>query len=428
MTEGNVLAPTEAPLTKKGEAPVVVTGLGVVTPIGIDTEAFWDGLMSGRSGAGPITQFDSSNLPVRIACEVDDFDAKGYMDPREIGRTDRFTQMAVVATSLAWDRLGWDEAPAPSDRVGVIIGSGIGGLSTIEQSQSALEKSGPRRVSPFMVPRLMPNAAAGAVAMKYHVHGPNFALSSACATGAHAIGEAYRYLRSGLVDVMIAGGTEAALTPLSVAAFSRMGALSRRNDEPERASRPFDKGRDGFVFGEGAGILVLERRDQAEARGAEILCEIAGYGASADGYHVTQPDPEGAGAVLAMRRALEDAGATPEEVDYINAHGTGTPYNDRVETVAIKAAFGVEAKRVPVSSTKSQTGHLLGAAGAVEAAVCALAITRGVIPGTVNLEDLDDECDLDYVSEGPRKEDVSLALSNSFGFGGQNACLAFRKA
>jgi 3-oxoacyl-[acyl-carrier-protein] synthase II len=427
MTDENVLAPETTTHAVPGESPVVVTGIGVVTPIGIGVDAFWDGLMSGRSGAGPITQFDASSLPVRIACEVRDFEATDYMDAREVGRTDRFTHMAVAATSLAWDELGWDEVPASSDRVGVIVGSGIGGLSTIEQSHSVLEKSGPRRVSPFMVPKLMPNAAAGAIAMKYHLHGPNFAPSSACATGAHAIGEAYRYLRSGLADVMVAGGTEAALTPLSVSAFARMGALSRRNDEPERASRPFDKGRDGFVFGEGAGVLVMERRDHAEARGARILCEVAGYGASADGFHVTQPDPEGAGAALAMRRALEDAGASAAEVDYINAHGTGTPYNDRVETIAVKAALGVEAKRIPVSSTKSQTGHLLGAAGAVEAAVCALAIGSGSIPGTINLDDVDDECDLDYVSEGPRKIDVELALSNSFGFGGQNACLAFRK-
>jgi 3-oxoacyl-[acyl-carrier-protein] synthase II len=407
---------------------VVVTGIGVVTPIGIGTEAFWDGLMTGRSGAGPITQFDASNLPVSIACEVGDFDAKGHVDPREIGRTDRFTQMAVVAASLAWDDLGWDGPPCPSDRIGVIVGSGIGGLSTIEQSHSALEKGGPRRVSPFMVPRLMPNAGAGAIAMKYGLHGPNYAPSSACATGAHAIGEAYRFLREGLTDVMIAGGTEAALTPLSISAFARMGALSRRNDEPERASRPFDKGRDGFVFGEGAGVLVLERREYAEERGADILCELSGYGASADAFHVTQPDPEGAGAALAMRKALEDAKAAPDEVDYINAHGTSTPYNDRVETVAIKAALGVESKRVPVSSTKSQTGHLLGAAGAVEAAACVLAIKHGVIPPTINLEDSDDECDLDYVAEGPREAKVSLAISNSFGFGGQNACLAFREA
>jgi 3-oxoacyl-[acyl-carrier-protein] synthase II len=406
---------------------VVVTGIGVVTPIGSGTESFWSGLMSGRSGAGPITQFDASDLPVRIACEVDNFDPTDHMDPREIGRTDRFTHMAVVAASLAWDDLGWDGPPCPTDRIGVIVGSGIGGLSTIEKSHAALQKGGPRRVSPFMVPRLMPNAGAGAIAMKYGLHGPNYAPSSACATGAHAIGEAYRFLREGMTDVMIAGGTEAALTPLSIAAFSRMGALSRRNDEPKRASRPFDKGRDGFVFGEGAGVLVLERRDHAEKRGAEILCEVAGYGASADAYHVTQPDPEGAGAALAMRKALEDANATPKEVDYINAHGTSTPYNDRVETVAIKKVFGLEAKRVPVSSTKSQTGHMLGAAGAVEAAACVLAINHGVIPATINLEDSDDECDLDYVSEGPREAKVHLAISNSFGFGGQNACLAFRE-
>jgi 3-oxoacyl-[acyl-carrier-protein] synthase II len=274
----------------------------------------------------------------------------------------------------------------------------------------------------------MPNAAAASIAMKFHLMGPNYAPVSACATGAHAIGEAYLYIRTGLADAMVAGGAEGALTPLSVAAFARMGALSRRNDDPERASRPFEKNRDGFVFGEGAGVLVLESREHAEARGAEILGVVAGYGSSSDAFHVTQPDPDGAGAALAMRAALRDAKAAPDHVDYINAHGTSTPYNDRIETVAIKSAFGVEAKRIPVSSTKSQTGHLLGAAGAVEAAVSILAVQHNVIPGTINLEEPDPECDLDYVGDGPREAKVELALSNSFGFGGQNACLAFRRA
>jgi 3-oxoacyl-[acyl-carrier-protein] synthase II len=406
---------------------VVVTGVGVVTPIGVGTEAFWDGLMTGRSGAGKISHFDASELPVQIAAEVDDFEPTDFLDRREVGRTDRFTHMAVASAGFALDQSGISDFDG-SERVGVIIGTGIGGIATIEREHSALERGGPRRVSPFMVPRLMPNAAAGAVAMKWGLHGPNYAPTSACATGAHAVGEAFRYVQHGLADVMLAGGTEAALTPLSVSAFARMGALSRRNDDPERASRPFEKHRDGFVFGEGAGVLVLESRESAEARGADILAVVAGYGASADAYHVTQPDPEGVGASIAMKAALEDAGVNPDEVDYINAHGTSTPYNDRVETVAIKGTFGVEAKGIPVSSTKSQTGHLLGAAGAVEAAVCVLAIRRGVIPGTVNLEEADPECDLDYVGDGPREVEVELAMSNSFGFGGQNACLAFRKA
>ncbi|HEX2049168.1 MAG TPA: beta-ketoacyl-ACP synthase II [Actinomycetota bacterium] len=406
---------------------VVVTGMGVVSPIGVGADAFWDGLMSGRSGAGAISHFDASTLPVRIASEVRDFDAETFMAPREIARTDRFTQMAVAASSMAWDAAGCGDLGLAPDRIGVIIGSGIGGLLTIEREHESFLRGGARRVSPFMVPKLMANAGAGAVSMRYGLLGPNFAPVSACATGAHAIGEAYRQIRYGAADVMLAGGSEAALTPTAVSAFARMGALSRRNDDPAAASRPFDAGRDGFVFGEGAGVLVLERRDVAERRGAPILATLAGYGASSDAYHLTQPDPDGAGAVLAMNRALEDAGVSHEDVDYVNAHGTSTPYNDRVETIALKTAFGVEAKRVPVSSTKSQTGHLLGAAGAVEAAVCVLAMDRGVVPGTINLEEPDPECDLDYVPQGPRELRVRVALSNSFGFGGQNACLVFTR-
>ena len=406
---------------------VVITGIGVVSPIGSGKEAFWDGLMSGRSGAGPITQWDASDLPVQIACEVDDFDPSQWVDPREAGRTDRFTQMAVAAASLAIEDAGLADF-GQSERVGVIVGSGIGGLSTIEREHSNFLRGGPRRVSPFMVPRLMPNAAAAAIAMKHRLFGPNYAPTSACATGAHSIGEGLRYIGAGDADVMIAGGSEAALTPLSVAAFARMGALSRRNDDPEQASRPFEKNRDGFVFGEGAGIVVLERRAHAEARGAKPIAALAGYGASADAFHVTQPDPEGAGAALAMRMALKDAGVGPGDIDYINAHGTSTPYNDRIETVAIKNALGVESKKVAISSTKSQTGHMLGAAGAIEAAVCALALERGRIPGTINLEESDPDCDLDYVADGPRELGVEVALSNSFGFGGQNACLVLTKA
>ncbi len=405
---------------------IAITGLGVTTPIGGDTASFWDGLMSGRSGADTISLFDASDLPVRIACEVKDFDPKQYMEGREVGRTDRFTQMGIAAASQAWDAAGCSRLETSPERVGVIIGTGIGGLSTTEKEHQNFLESGPRRVSPFMVPKLMPNAAAGAVAMKFKILGPNFAPTSACATGSHAIGEACRTIASGGADVMLAGGSEAAITPLAVSAFARMGALSRRNDDPQRASRPFDAQRDGFVCAEGAGVLVLESMEHAEKRGAEILAEIVGYGASADAYHVTQPDPAGHGAVLAMRAALREAGIGPEEVDYINAHGTSTPYNDRVETVAIKEAFGFEAKRVPVSSTKSQVGHLLGAAGAVEGAAVILALNNGVLPPTINFEESDPECDLDYVADGPREAKVRVALSNSFGFGGQNACIAFK--
>ena len=404
---------------------VVVTGIGVVTPIGTGADAFWDGLLSGRSGAGRIEAFDASNHPVQIACEVGDFDATEYMDARNVARADRFTHMAVAAARLAWQEAGCEEAGFDRTRVGTIIGTGIGGLSTIEHEHQSFLSGGVRRVSPFMVPKLMPNAAAAGVAMTYGLGGPSFAPVSACAAGAHSVGEAYHAIQSGSADAMLAGGSEAALTPLSLAAFARMGALSRRNDEPERASRPFDAGRDGFVFGEGAGILVLERRESAEKRGANILARVTGYGASSDAHHLTQPDPDGAGACRAMLAALAEAGAEPSDVDYINAHGTSTPFNDRIETVAIKEALGPEAKRIPVSSTKSQTGHLLGAAGAVEAAAVVMAIDRGVIPGTINQDEPDPECDLDFVGEGPRKADVRFALSNSFGFGGQNACLAF---
>lgn len=407
---------------------VVITGIGLVTPIGIGTDAFWASILHGASGAGEISAFDASEEPVRIACEVTDFDATDFVDRREAIRTDRFTHMAVAASAMAWEESRLGGAKLANDRIGCVIGSGIGGLATIEAEHSSFLEGGSRRVSPFMVPKLMPNAAPGAVAMTLGLHGPNFAVSSACATGAHAIGEALRLIKAGVADVVLAGGTEAALTPLALAAFTRMGALSTRNDDPTAASRPFDSARDGFVFGEGAGVLVLESREVAERRGATILAQVAGYGASADAYHVTQPDPEGAGAARAIRAALAEAGAEPYEVDYINAHGTSTPFNDRIETLAIKDALGTEAKRIPVSSTKSQTGHLLGAAGAVEAGVCALAISRGVLPGTINLENPDPDCDLDYIAGGPRKTEVKLALSSSFGFGGQNACLAIAKA
>lgn len=401
---------------------VVITGIGLVTPIGIGVESFWTALIEKRSGGGPLTRFDATGLPVTIAAEVDDFDANTWMPQREVVRTDRFCQMGIAAAALAWEHAALDGAVA-AERTGVIVGSGIGGLTTIEEQHSAMIEGGPRRVSPFMVPRLMPNAAAAAIAMRFGLKGVNLSVSSACATGAHALGEAMGCLRAERADVMLAGGCEAALTPLAVAAFARMGALSTRNGDPQTASRPFDRGRDGFLFGEGAGVLVLERAEHAEARGAAPIARLTGYGASADAFHVTQPDPEGAGAVAAINLAMADAGVTAGQVDYINAHGTSTPYNDRIETDALKRSMGNEAKRIAVTSTKSQTGHLLGAAGAVEAAATALILQRGSIPATINLEEADPECDLDYVEDGPRRDSPRVAISNSFGFGGQNACL-----
>jgi len=405
---------------------VVITGIGVVTPIGIGAQPFWDGLVAGRSGAGPLSRFDASSHPVRIACEVNEFDPSDFMDGRQAVRTDRFTQMGLAAASLALRDAGLDDS-FDRDRTGVIVGTGIGGLATIEEQHAALLSGGPRRVSPFMVPRLMPNGAAAAIAMRYGFKGLNYSIASACATGAHAVGEAMVAIRDGRADVVLAGGSEAALTPLSLAAFARMGALSKRNDDPERASRPFDRDRDGFVFGEGAGVLVLESEDHAKSRGALRFAEVSGYGASCDAFHVTQPDPEGAGAASAMRAALADARVSAAEIDYINAHGTSTPYNDKVETQAIKEALGFEAKRIPVTSTKSQTGHLLGAAGAVEAAATVMVLANSLIPSTINLETPDPECDLDYVADGPREQKMTVAMSNSFGFGGQNACLVFKR-
>ncbi|MDQ3956509.1 MAG: beta-ketoacyl-ACP synthase II [Actinomycetota bacterium] len=404
---------------------VFVTGLGVVTPIGIGRNAFWDSLVAGRSGAAEIGAFDATGYPVRIASEVRDFDPVAYMDRRQVPRLDRFAQMALAAASLALEDAGIS-GDIDADASGVIVGSGIGGLATIEEQHRALLEGGPRRVSPFMVPRLMPNGAAAAIAMRFGLTGVNYGVVSACATGAHALGEALTAIRAGRADMMLAGGSEAALTPLSLAAFARMGALSARNDDPTRASRPFDKDRDGFVFGEGAGILVLESEESVARRNAPVLAELGGYGATSDAYHVTQPDPEGMGATTAMIAAMADAGIEPGDVDYVNAHGTSTPYNDRIETLTIKNALGNEAKRVPVTSVKSQTGHLLGAAGAVEAAACVLMMQNDLVPATINLTSPDPDCDLDYVPEGPRDQRVRVALSNSFGFGGQNACLALK--
>src|ERR671923_211491 len=403
---------------------VVLTGIGPVTPVGIGVEDFWTGLTGGRNGVRTISRFPTDDLPVTVAGEVPDFDPAAWLDPKEIRRTDRFSHYAIAAAKLAWEDAGGPEVP--SERGGVIFGTGIGGLETILIQHTVLLEKGPGRVSPFMVPALMANAAAGHLAMKYGFTGPNYCTVSACASSNHAIGEEMRLIRDGYLDLAIAGGSEAATLPLTVAAFSQMTALTR-NPDPESASRPFDANRNGFVLSEGAAALILESEEHARARGARVYCEVAGYGMSDDAHHITAPDPKGSGATLAMRWALEDAGESPGAVAYVNAHGTSTQLNDASETVAIKAALGDDvAHRIAVSSTKSMTGHMLGAAGAVEGAVCALAIDRGVVPPTIHYETPDPDCDLDYVPNEARELDVRLALSNSFGFGGQNACVAFR--
>src|ERR671925_96764 len=397
---------------------VVVTGIGPVTPIGTGVEAFWEGVTGGRNGVRTISRFPTDDLPVTVAGEVPDFDPAAWLDPKEIRRTDRFSHYAIAAAKLAWEDAGGPEVP--SERGGVIFGTGIGGLETILIQHSVLLEKGPGRVSPFMVPALMANAAAGHLAMKFGLTGPNYCTVSACASSNHAIGEGMRLIRDGYLDLCIAGGSEAATLPLTVAAFSQMTALTR-NPDPETASRPFDKARDGFVLSEGACSLVLESEERARERGARIYCEVAGYGASDDAFHITAPDPKGSGAALAMKWALRDANEEPNAVSYVNAHGTSTQLNDAAETAAIKAVLGDEAAHgVAISSTKSMTGHMLGAAGAVEGAVCVLAIVKSVVPPTIHYETPDPECDLDYVPNEAREMDVRLALSNSFGFGGHN--------
>jgi len=404
---------------------IVITGLGAVTPLGIGAADVWEALKAGRSGISPIASFDASSFPVRIAGEVHGFDTDPWLTPKEAKRTDRATHFALAAAKQAWEDAG---APAVDHaRTGVLFSTGIGGLGSLLNQHKVYLEKGADRVSPFMVPMLMPNAAAGHVAMAFGFTGPNMCITTACAAGAHAIGEASVLIRDGRADVCIAGGTEASILELTVAGFAQMQALSRRNDDPQRASRPFDRDRDGFVLAEGAGAVVLEEAERAVARGARIYAELAGYGASADAYHITAPEPEGLGAIQAMQACLEDAGEPPDAIDYINAHGTSTQLNDASETRAIKKALGDHARRVAISSTKSMTGHMLGAAGAVEGAVAALAVHDGVIPPTINYEHQDEVCDLDYVPNEARTADVRLALSNSFGFGGQNATLAFRR-
>lgn len=409
---------------------VVVTGLGLVTPLGNDVESTWSALKAGRSGAGPITLFETTDdFDVRFAAEVKDFDPERYMERKEVRRTDRFAQFALATSQQAMEMAGLGDGlgEVDGDRVGVIIGSGIGGIGTFEEQARVMMERGPQRISPFFIPMFISDIASGLVSMRYGARGPNYTTVSACASGAHAIGDAFRIVASGEADMMIAGGAEATVTPMTMAGFASMKALSRRNDSPETASRPFDAERDGFVLGEGSGCLILENLEHAKARGATILGEIVGYGRTADAHHLTAPAPEGAGAQLAMRAALRDAGLGPEDVDYINAHGTSTPANDLNETLAIKAVFGEHAYEMVVGSTKSMTGHLLGAAGAVEAVISLLVASNGVIPPTINFSTPDPELDLNYAHNGLIEREVEVILSNSFGFGGHNVCLALRR-
>jgi 3-oxoacyl-[acyl-carrier-protein] synthase II len=407
---------------------VVVTGVGLVTPLGTGTERNWEGLATGRSGVRAITRFDASVLPARVAGEVPDFDPDRFIERKERKKMDLFIQYAVAAAQMAVEEAGLAIPLVRPDRVGVIVGVGIGGLESLEAAYHHFAAQDVRRVSPFFIPKLIPNMAPGHIAMRFGARGPNYATTSACASGAHAIGDAVLHIRDGRQDVVLAGGAEAPICLLGVGGFTAMRALATGwNEEPARASRPFDRRREGFVVAEGAGMLVLEALDHAQARGVPILAEVIGFGATCDAYHMTQPSPGGEGAAECMAQALADAGIGLEAVGYVNAHGTGTPYNDEAETAAIKRVFGEYAARLPVSSTKSMTGHLLGAAGAVEAIYAILAIARGVVPPTINLDDPDPACDLDYVPHRAREATVDVALSNSFGFGGTNVCLAVRR-
>jgi 3-oxoacyl-[acyl-carrier-protein] synthase II len=408
---------------------VVVTGMGAISPLGIDTRSTWEGLLAGKNGCGTITHFEATeDFSTRIACEVKGFDPSAYLDAKEARRYDRFSQFALGATEQAMRDAGLDgPGDVPPERFGVVYGSGIGGIGTFEEQCKILLTKGPKRVSPFFIPMFIPDIAAGLISIRYGAQGPNYATVSACSSSAHAVGDAMRFIEHGDADVMITGGTEAVITPLTIAGFSSMKAMSSRNDDPAHASRPFDADRDGFVIGEGAATLVLESLEHARSRGARIYAEVIGYGLSADAYHITSPAPEGAGAQHAMRLALRDAGLRPDEVDYINAHGTSTQQNDTNETAAIKKVFGEHAYRMVVGSTKSMTGHLLGAAGALEAVVCTMVCREGKIPPTINFETPDPTCDLDYAHNRMVERPVEVALSNSFGFGGHNVCLAIRR-
>ncbi len=407
---------------------VVVTGIGCLSSLGPDTAAFWDGLITGRSGISRVTRFDPTEFPSKVGGEIRDFDASKFMDAKEAKRNDRYTQYAVAASRMAIEDAKVDVTKIDSDRFGVIIGSGIGGMETIENQARILIERGPSRVSPFTIPSLIANIASGVVAIEFQAKSVNFGVVSACASGSHSLGEALRHIRDGHADIMLSGGSEACITRLSYAGFCNMKAMSTDfNDTPEKASRPFDKLRDGFVMGEGSGVLVIESLEHAQARGARIYCELVGYGATCDADHITGQDQEGKGLALCLNRALAEAGIEKSEVGYINAHGTSTSINDRCETLAIKRVFGEAARQISISSTKSMTGHLLGAAGGVEAAACCLAIHHGIIPPTINYENPDPDCDLDYTPNVAKRRKVDVAISNNLGFGGHNASLIFKR-
>jgi 3-oxoacyl-[acyl-carrier-protein] synthase II len=399
----------------------------MITPVGLDTESSWQGLVAGRSGIGPITQFEDKDIPTQIAGEVKGFDAANYIEAKEIKKMDRFIHLAIAASQMVMDDAKLVITPGNADRVGVMVGAGIGGLPAIERTYRSYMEKGYRRITPFFIPMSIINEMSGHISIRFGAKGPNSCAVTACATGTHSIGDAFKIILRGDADAMIAGGSESCICPLGVGGFNAMKALSTRNDEPQKASRPFDAERDGFVMGEGSGLVVLEDLESAKNRGARILAEVVGYGMSGDAYHITSPAPGGEGAARCMAMALKDAGIAPAEVGYINAHGTSTKYGDELETMAIKTVFGDHARKVPVSSTKSMTGHLLGAAGGVEAVISILAMDRGILPPTINLDHPDPECDLDYVPHTARKARVDVVMSNSFGFGGTNACLVFRR-
>jgi 3-oxoacyl-[acyl-carrier-protein] synthase II len=406
---------------------VVVTGVGLVSALGNTAEETWAGLIAGRSGVDNITHFDATDFNVRFAAEVRNFDPEKFIHKKEIKKMDTFIHYAIAASQEAVDRSGLKVTPQNATRVGTYIGSGIGGFAIIEREHTKLLQGGPGKISPFFIPATIVNLAAGNVSIRFGAKGPNSATATACSSGAHAVGDSFKIIERGDADVMICGGAEGAITPMSVGGFAAMRALSTRNDSPQKASRPFDKDRDGFVIGEGAGILILEEYDHARRRGAPILAEMVGYGMSSDAFHITQPSEDGDGAVRVMQNTINDAGIRPEDVDYVNAHGTSTPFNDRIETLAMKTVFGEHARRLQVSSTKSMTGHLLGAAGGFEAGVTVLALKKQIIPPTINYETPDPDCDLDYVPNKARPAEIRYALSNSFGFGGTNAALMFRR-
>ncbi|ACI20203.1 MULTISPECIES: beta-ketoacyl-ACP synthase II [Thermodesulfovibrio] len=406
---------------------VVVTGLGMISPLGLDVQSSWQAIIQGKSGVGYITHFDAKDYPVRIAAEVKGFDPTKYIELKEVKKMDRFIHFAIAATEMAIADSELEITPENSERIGIVIGSGMGGLPAIEYYHQILLEKGWKRVSPFFIPMVIINLAAGQISIRYGIKGPNLAVTTACATGNHSIGEAFRMIQYGDADVMIAGGAEAVITPMAVAGFAIMRALSTRNEEPEKASRPFDADRDGFVMGEGSGILILEELEHALKRGAKIYAELVGYGMTSDAYHITAPAPEGEGGARCMKMALNDAGISPEEIDYINAHGTATKQGDELETQAIKTIFGEHAYKLCVSSTKSMTGHLLGAAGGVEAIFTILSIYEDIVPPTINLDNPDPECDLDYVPYNAKKKEIKYAMTNSFGFGGTNASLIFKK-